>query len=242
MFYKILPIFAILGFAFFGCKNEPAAAAKAPQIPDNLGGYWVNGIWWQELQSSKSPMKAAEKLTGPAAAIFHQDSTKWLADLSYNWHEGQQLILRTKEGQLQIYDPKNAAIQQYFLLPQADGSMHFDSIPMLRLGDAFTGFNAIAYSMVGGEYDIGGKPVVFNPNGTIVGLGEYIRYEMLLDYVAEDVRADQIQLSKEGQTPDFFAFKIDGDKLQLYEVKDMGGKGEFHYEVGNLKYELTKKS
>ncbi len=120
--------------------------------------------------------------------------------------------------------------------------MLFDSIPMLRLGDAFSGFHAIASALVGGQYDLGGKTVVFNPNGTIVGLGDYAQYEMLLDYVTEDVRADQIQLSKEGQAPDFFAFKIDGDKLQLYEVKDLGGKGEFHYEVGSLKYELTKKS
>lgn len=242
MLNKFLSAILLSCMLFFSCKNEPSKAAAPPvAIPENLGGYWVNDTWWQELQSTKSPMKAAEHLSGVAAAIFHQDSTKWLADMSYNWHEGHQLTLRTKDGGLQIYDPKNAAVQQYMLVPHPDGSMSLDSLKMVRLGDAYTGFNAIASTLVGGQYEMGGKQVIFNPNGTVVGLDDYIRYEMLLDYVAEDVKADQLQLSKEGRTPDFYAFKLEGNKLLLYEIKDAGGKAVFHYEVGKLKYELTRK-
>lgn len=242
MWNKIIPAALLSGLLFFGCKNEPGTAAAPPvAIPENLGGYWVNDAWWQELQSTKSPMKAAQHLNGVAAAIFHQDSTKWLADMSYNWHEGHQLTLRTKDGGLQLYDPKNAAIQQYMLVPHPDGTMSLDSLKMVRLGDAYTGFNAIASTLVGGQYEMGGKQVIFNPNGTILGLDDYIRYEMLLDYVSEDVQADQLQLSKEGRTPDFYAFKLEGNHLQLYPIVDVGSKDAFKYEVAKLKYELVKK-
>lgn len=229
---------------FTNCKEKTAEGTDQnvqAAIPANLGGYWVNDAWWRELQSTKSPMKAAEKLGDASAVIFHQDSTKWLADVSYNWHEGQQLTLRTKDGGLQVYDPKSAAVRQYLLVPQPDGSIHLDSLPFVRLGDAFTGFNVISHTLVGGQYDLGGKTVVLNPNGTVIGLDDYYRYELLLDYVAEDVHADQLMLSKEGREPEFYAFKIEGTHLQLFEIDDKGGKDEFKYEVGKLKYDLAKK-
>ena len=235
-FFPILALFFVLG----SCKNDHKATTPVA-IPDNLGGYWVNDAWWQELQSTKSPTKAAAKAGDMVAAIFHQDSTKWLADVSYSWHEGQQLTLRTKDGGLQIYDPQNAAVRPYKLVPQPDGSIHLDSIAMVRLGDAYTGFNVISLTIVGGQYDLGGKTVVFNPDGTVVGLDDYYRYELLLDYVADEVGADQLMLSKEGLQPDFYAFKIEGNHLQLFSIDDVGGKDEFLYKVGKLKYGLTKK-
>lgn len=237
-FFQIMALMFMLG----GCNGDPNGKdTNIAKFPDNLGGYWVNDIWFQELKNTKSPMKAAEKAGEVAAAIFHQDSTKWLVDFSYNWHEGQQLTVRSKDGALQIYDPLNAAAHQSTLVPKPDGSILIDATPMVRLGDAYTGFNVIASTLVGGNYDLGGKAVVFNPKGTVVGLDDYYRYELLLDYVAEDVHADQIMLSKEGRTPEFYAFKIEGNHLQLYEIDDIGSKDEFKYEVGKLKYDLVKK-
>ncbi len=244
---KITTLFAGLAFCllvFTSCREKTAegtASNVQATIPTDLGGYWVSDAWWQELQSTKSPMKAAAKLNDVAAAIFRQDSSKWLADMSYGWHEGQQLTLRTKDGGLQIYDPLNAAVRPYSLVPQPDGSIHLDSTAMVRLGDPFTGFNAIASTLIGGQYDWGGKTVVFNPNGTVVGLEDYYRYELLLDYVVDEVGADQLMLSKEGQSPEFYAFKIEGNKLQVFSLEDIGGKDAFQYKVGKVKYDLTKK-
>ncbi len=237
-FFSIIALFFLLG----ACSNEPKGSDAAPvKIPADLGGYWVSDVWWQELQSTKSPKKAAEKLGDVAGAIFRQDSSTWLADMSYAWHEGQQLTLRTKDGGLQLYDPQNAAVRAYALVPQPDGSIHLDSTAMVRLGDAFTGFNVISHTIVGGQYDLGGKTVVLNPNGTVVGLDDYYRYELLLDYVTDEVGADQLMLSKEGQTPAFYAFKIENNHLQLFSLEDVGGQDEFKYEVGKLKYDLVKK-
>lgn len=231
---------------FTNCNENGASAGKSEAstttaIPDNIGGYWVNNDWWQELQATKSPKKAAEKAGNVAAAIFTQDSSNWIASLSYNWHEGQQLTLRQKDGGLQLYDPQNAAVRAMPLVPQPDGSIILDSVPMVRLGDVFTGFNVIAHTIVGGQYDWGGKTVVFNPKGTVVGLDDYYRYELLLDYVVEEVGADQIMLSKEGQSPEFFAFKMEGNKLVISALEDVGGQDEFQYKVGKVKYELVKK-
>jgi len=244
MLNKILSIIALV-LVLASCKDAPNSAnnnaTTPPAIPADLGGYWVSDVWWQELKSTQSPMKAASKLDYVAAAIFREDNGNWLADMSYNWHEGQQLTLRTKDGGLQIYDPQNAAVRAYSFVPQPDGSIHLDSTPMVRLGDAFTGFNTIAHTIVGGSYDWKGKQVVFNPNGTVVGLEDYYRYELLLDYVTDEVGADQLMLSKEGKTPDFYAFKIEGNRLQLSALEDVGGKDEFQYKVGKVKYDLLKK-
>lgn len=235
---------AALGLFFFThCQegaNSSSVESAATTIPD-LGGYWVNSTWWQELQSTKSPRKAAEKVGKVAGLIIHQDSTKWLADMSYGWHEGGQLTLRTKDGGLQFYDPQNAAVAQLPVVMQADGSMLLDGEKMINLGDAFTGFNVIAFTLLGGQYDWNGKTVVFNPKGTVVGLEDYYRYELLLDYVVDELGADQLMLSKEGQSPEFFAMKLEGSKLTISEIVDKGGSEDFKYEVGKVKYELVKK-
>ena len=240
-----LSVSLVFSLLFFTSCKEKTAEGTAPEaqvaIPADLGGYWVNDAWWQVLQSTKSPMKAAEKVNQFAAAIFHQDSSKWLADLSFGWHEGQQYTLHTKDGGLQLYDPKNAAVQAIPFVPQPDGSIRLDSTPMVRLGDAFTGFNVIAHSIVGGNYDWKGKQVVFNPNGTVVGLEDYYRYELLLDYVVDEIGADQLMLSKQGQSPEFYAFKIEGNKLRVFSLDDIGGQDAFQYQVGKVKYELVKK-
>lgn len=239
-FFQIIAVACLI--TAVGCNGSSQGnGAETAKFPDNLGGYWVNDIWWQELKNTRSPMKAAEKAGDVAAAIFHQDDAKWLVDLSYNWHEGRQLSVRSKDGQLQVYDPMDANTHQIILTPKPDGSMLMDATPFVRLGDSFIGFNLIASTLVGGQYDLNGKTVVFNPKGTVVGLDDYYRYELLLDYVAEDVHADQLMLSKEGRTPEFYAFKIAGNHLQLYEIDDIGSKDEFKYEVGNLKYDLVKK-
>lgn len=237
-FFQIMALAFVLGSCNGGSGGNETAMAK---FPDNLSGYWVNDVWWQELKKTKSPLKASEKAGEVAAAIFHQDNNEMLVDLSYNWHEGRQLSVRLKDGALQVYDPKDANTHQSSLVPKPDSSMMMDATSLVRLGEPFTGFTVIGYTLVGGQYDLGGKTVVFNPNGSVVGLEDYIRYEILLDYVAEDVRADQIMISKEGRTPDFYVFKFEGNHLQLYEIDDKGNKDEFKYEIGKLKYDLVKK-
>jgi hypothetical protein len=71
-FFSIIALFFLLG----ACGNEPKVSDAAPaKIPDNLGGYWVSDAWWQELQSTKSPKKAAEKL-GDVAGPFSARTTQ----------------------------------------------------------------------------------------------------------------------------------------------------------------------
>lgn len=244
---KKLNLLAGLAFVvllFTHCKEQTAEAgnqaAQTVNLPPNLSGYWVNEAWWKELLSTRSPKKAAEKSGDIAAAIIHQDSSKWLADLSLAWHEGQQLTLRVFDGGLQLYDPTNAAVTALPVVPKPDSSLQIGTVTMVRLGESFTGANAIAHTVMGGQYTLGGKTVVFNPNGTVVGLDNYYRYELLLDYVTDEVGADQLLLSREGEGPEFYAFKFEDKKLLLYNLDDVGGKDDFQYKVGKLRYELTK--
>ncbi|MBI5916230.1 MAG: hypothetical protein HY842_12715 [Bacteroidetes bacterium] len=240
--------FALLaGFAlcllFAHCKNGPTPASDAATTAvtpfEKLEGYWVNDDWWKELQSSKSPLKASKK-SGIAAAIIRPDGSRWIADMSFGWHEGGQYALREREGKLSLYNPQDANVQPIALEMQHDGYIRLDSFPMVRLGDGLTGFNVIASTILGGAYEWMGKQVAFNPNGTVVGLDDYYRYELALDYMADELGADQLMLSKEGKTPDIYAFKIDGNRLVVSSQEDMGSKDAFQYKVGKVKYELEK--
>jgi hypothetical protein len=234
---------------FFTNCNEKTAEGNATEgqtasvqlAPSDLVGYWVNDAWWKEVQSTKSPKKAAANLKGIAGAIVLQNGEQTTANLSYNWHEGMQYAIRTREGKQELFDPNNAATGTLPLTPLADGAVKFDSSALVRLAPTIEGAKAVGNAVLGGEYDLKGQKVVFNPNGTVAGLEGYNYYDLLLDYVVDEVGTDQLSFSKDGSDPKFYAFKWEGDHLIISEIDDVGGKDQFLYKVGKLRYDLVKK-
>lgn len=221
-----------------GSSTEPATAAE---IPATLAGYWVNADWWKTLRDTRSPRAAAPKAE-VAAAIIRQDSSRWVADLSYNWHEGQQLTIRSKDGGLQLYDPQNAAVTTMALAIQPGGAMiRLDSFNMVKLGDGFDGYKVISHTLVGGQYDLNGKTVVFNPNGTVVGLDGFKFYELNLDYVTDELDAETIILSTESQDGrEVLAYRWNGNQLVLSEILDNEDPNGRPFIVGKARYTLAK--
>ncbi len=239
---------ALCLFFFTSCNEKTAEGnttegqtASTQLVPTDLVGYWVNETWWKELQSSKSPKQAAANLKGIAGAIVLQNGAQTIANLSYGWHEGMQYAVRTREGKQELFDPNNAATGTIPLTPQADGTVKFDSAALVRLAPTIEGAKAVGNAVLGGEYDLKGKKIVFNPNGTVAGLEGYNYYDLMLDYVVDEVGTDQLSLSKDGSNPTFFAFKWEGGHLIISEIDDVGGKGQFLYKVGKVRYDLVKK-
>lgn len=248
---KILMISAAFCLLFFTNCNpdsnrdksaaEGGATDAAAVSSTDLVGYWVNQAWWNELQSTKSPRQAADKIKGITGAIFLQNEAMTTANLSINWHEGSQYAVRTREGKQELYDPNNAAIQTIPLTPQSDGVIRLENTDMVRLGPTIEGAKAVAHALLGGQYDLNGKVIVFNPNGTVVGLEGYNYYDILFDYVVDELGVDQLSLSKDGSNPVFYAFKWEGNHLVISEIEDVGGKDKFAYQVGTVRYDLVKK-
>jgi hypothetical protein len=247
---SILPLLAAtLLLLFTNCQNDKPAAgggtgqatASTNSQPADFVGYWVNKRWWEDLKENKSPRLAQGSATGIAGAIILENEGRIIGNLSYNWHEGEQLTLRTKEGQLQLYDPNNAANQPLTFVPQPDGTVMMDSTPMMRLGKDFEGVKLPAHEVLGGQYERNGQTVVFNPNGSVVGLDQFRYYEMVFDYVVDQCGSDMMSLSIDGSDPVFFAFKREGDRLLISELLDGGDDGQYIYKVGKVRYDLKRK-
>lgn len=246
--YYLISLF--VGVFFLTSCKEPTQGGGAPTgseqatsqaMASSLVGYWVNEAWWEELQATKSPRKAFAKLDGIAGAIMLQDSARITANLAINWHEGAQYAVREREGKHELYDPTNAAVQPMPLTFRSEGAITLDKSKMVRLATDLLGVKIVGHTVFGGQWDYKGKTVVFNPDGTVVGLDNYRYYELLLDYVVDEVGADQFSLSENGGQPVYFAFKMEGGKLVVSELEDVGVKGEFSSKVGKVKYELVKK-
>ncbi len=239
--------FFILLFSF-GCKEgttggnstEQQASGKLLSTAD-LVGYWVNETWWEKVKATKSPKQAAVGLNGISGAILLESEGKVIVNLSYNWHEGAQYGVRTREGKQEFYDPNNAATALLPLIPLENGTVKFDDQTMVRLATSLEGAKTVAHAVLGGQYDLNGQQVVFNPNGTVVGLEGYNYYDIKFDYIDNMVDADQMTLSLDGSQPVVFAFKYEGDHLIISEIEDMGGSGKFDYKVGKVRWDLTKK-
>ncbi|MCC6723264.1 MAG: hypothetical protein IT258_02050 [Saprospiraceae bacterium] len=234
-----------LSLVFFtNCQEKtggPTAAGSATNA--DLVGYWVNVPWWEELKATKSPRQAFTKLQEISGAIIYEDKGKIVANLAYNWHEGGLPYgVRTREGKQELYDPTNAATPSIPLVFKEKDQILLGNSNLLRLGAPVEGTKAVGHVVLGGEYDLNGKKVVFNPNGTIVGLEGFQYYELQIDYVIDESGTDEVSLSNDGSNPKFFAFKIEGDHLIISELVDnKAPDAKTMYTPGQVKFDLVKK-
>lgn len=252
--------FALLATVLFThCKNSPATppadapaadttAAQAPPRPDAspAEGYWVNKQWWETLQRTKSPEKAAKEL-GVAGAAIRKDSTgAWEAVVNYAFHEGMAYRVKPTGGS--SYDFVNTEIKQiehnFRLNP--DQSAQLDSFAMVRIGDGQLSDAFLSNSIVGGTYAIKSskRDVVFGPDGSLTGLEGYVGYEVLFDYIEDQLQADEIMLIKPGEygERDFYVFQFKGNQLLLTTIEEKTDKDAVTtFKKGKVKYELTRR-
>lgn len=237
---------------FTNCQNNPTPAGEATAADSTainepvVEGYWVNKGWWETLNSTKSPRKAAEKL-GVAAVVVQKDSTgAWEAVVNYAFHEGGTYKLQPAEGgNFALMNAEGGDAAHQFLF-NADNTVYLDSFQMTRLGDGQMDDTDMFSGIVSGAYTLNGKPggdVSFYSNGTVSGLTGYETYEVLFDYIEDAVGADELMLIKPGgEERDFYIFEIKDNKLLLSTVDEITNKdGSGVFKKGKVKYDLTKK-
>lgn len=245
-FYAFLLISSLLLFTQCGNKanNTQEAGAEQAQNPEALAGCWINDAWWQLLQESQSPKKAAEKADIPVVTIY-KDSTGWRADVVYGWHEGLPLALKANGDKFELINDSYENQKMHELALQPDGSLHLDSFVMVRLGDnTEEAWSVVLNTMLGGTYTAKGKTgeVKFSADGSVRGLDDFTRYDMLPDYVVDEVGADQMMFYKNDNMPIFCVFELKGSSLKIFEVKeDKDEYGISTFSKGPLLYDLTKK-
>lgn len=245
---------ALLATAFFtNCKNSTNPSTEATVVDSMaayepiVAGYWMNKAWWETLQKTKSPHEAAKHL-GLAGVTVDKDSTgAWTAVVNYAFHEGMIYKLQPAEGgnfALINTDDNNSVAHEFKF--NADKTVFLDSFEMVRIGDANMDDADLSAGIVSGTYSLKGKPgdVTFSSNGSISGLEGYDRYDVLFDYIEDQLQADEIMLIKPNTDGDrdFYVFEIKGNQLLLSTIEEkMNKDSSTVYSKGKVKYELTKK-
>ncbi len=247
-----LAIASLVAAFFTNCQNNPAPDADATTVDSTAAfepgveGYWVNKAWWETLNSTKSPRKAAEKL-GVAAVVVSKDSTgEWQAVVNYAFHEGMNYKLKATEGGNYALLNTDSGERAHEFLFKADKTVFLDSFQMTRLGDGQMDDTDMFSGIVSGAYTLKGKTggdVSFYSNGTVSGLEGYEGYDVQFDYIEDAVGADEIMLIKPGgEERDFYIFEIKDKQLLLSPSEEVTDKdGITRYKKGKVKYALTKK-
>lgn len=259
---QTLALALLATLVFTRCNNGPATppteeapaadttvAVQAPQPRADASpaeGYWVNKRWWETLQRTKSPEKAAKDL-GVAGAAVRKDSTgNWEAVVNYAFHEG--MAYRVKPTRDSSYDFVNMEIKEvehnFRLNP--DQTAQLDSFVMVRIGDGQMSDTYFSNSIVGGTYSIKSSKgdVVFGADGKLTGLDGYVGYEVLFDYIEDQLQADEIMLIKPGEygERDLYVFQFKGKQLLLSTIEEKTDKDAVTtFKKGKVKYELTRK-
>lgn len=238
-----LPLLFLLALA--QCRPSPEKETTqntAPSAEAALEGFWVNDAWWKLLQATQSPKEASDK-AGISSVVIQQDSTLWVADVSYGWHEGMRYSLKSKAGGFDLINYMGDNEKMHELYPQSDGTLRIDSFVMVRIGDVETGWQIVPYTILGGSYTRKGTSakVEFKADGTVTGLGDYSNYDILADYVTDEIGADQMTLWQGEEPSDFFVFEKKDGKLLLYITEEKtDSEGYTIFAKGPLRFELEK--
>lgn len=239
---------------FSNCKNNSAPATEATTVDstDTKGaaaaGYWMNKAWWETLQNTKSPHEASKHLGVAGVTVTQDDSTgAWTAVVNYAFHEGMVYKLQAVDGgnfTLINTEDNNSVAHQFKF--NADKTVWLDSFEMVKIGDAQMDDADLAGNIINGTYSLKGKPgdVVFYSNGSVSGLEGYESYDILFDYIEDQLQADEMMLIKPGDAGerDFYVFEAKGNQLLLSTIEEKMDKDSVtYYEKGKVKYELMRK-
>ena len=230
------------------CKNNPSPATTDGTASNGAAaeGYWVNKAWWEVLQSTKSPHEASKHLGVAGVAVDQDSAGAWTAVVNYAFHEGMIYKLKAADGpNFTLVNTEDSTVAHQFKF-NADKTVFLDSFEMLRIGDAKMKEADYSGQLLGGTYALkGGKAdVVFGKDGSLTGLPGYAGYEVLYDYIEDQLAADELMLIKsntDGER-DFYVFQAKGNQLLLSTIEETMDKDSITvYKTGKVKYELTRK-
>ncbi len=257
MNYKLKIIATFLSiFTIAACQNNTSKTEQTTQSTvqtekatpsvktPNFEGFWINSLYFKELQATLSPSKAAKKAEIVAISIKQDSTDKLEAGLVFNWHEGNSYKIKSVSGdKFQLIDP-NADNKKAFDLSLSDGTLKLnDTLAFTRMGSSVDGENSLTDFLVGGTYTLKGttNTVILGKN-KITGLKPYTMYSVLLDYVTEQGTIfDQIALSiKENERSEYFGFEKKGKNLSIFKLNCKNPKEDpcMSYSRGKVVYEL----
>ena len=204
-------------------KAEAAINFKTTTSPSPYAGNWISEPYLQSILKDQSPRKAQEG--SEEVFIRLPETTQKTATMIYNFHEAVgDLVLLDHNGAFELWEKQNDTLHKavYTITKIADdtiriGEKRFVKINAERTGDQSRILESILFA---GEYtDKKGGKVEFKTNGEVTGIAGYQFYQPLLDYFDAGLQVDQVGLGKTQDKMEYFGFKFQKDKLDLYKLK-----------------------
>lgn len=220
---------------------------KRVETTVNFPGYWVSEDYYNSIRQFKSPRKAQEG----SQSIFIPERTLQQTLMIYNFHEGGPFLKVLKRGDnFEIWEVQNDSLtqRQYFIEVISPskikiGDKTFIKINDLKVQDSAKVLEEILFS---GKYtNSEGNTIEFNPNGELIGLGNYKIYSPVIDYFDAGMQIDQVGLGSNQKDLQPFGFKFNQDTLELYSINcltfDSIHNSCIEVGYGELLYKLWRK-
>lgn len=124
-----------------------------------------------------------------------------------------------------------------------NGTMLVDNRKYVHSINQETGRNVLVNScFISGNYQLNNNEVTFNNDGTISGLNNLIKYQLVLNYNDMGMDDDLIYFrNTDGESVEYI-YDFKNDTLKLFEIscKSYEGKHCAEIERGNIVYQLSK--
>lgn len=226
-------IFLVLTIATLlscGADTKPAQQSAAPAIdfktnsvPVPFAGNWISETYLRDIREHQSPRKAQESIE--ECYIQLPANTLRPATMVINFHEGiSDLVVVSNNNVFQLWEKQGDTLSsvKYSIQPISTDSIKIGDKLFVKINSSSSGNEPqiLEEILFKGMYiSKKGAQIEFKSNGEVTGLGKYIFYKPLLDYFDAGLQVDQVGL---GETPDkleYFGFKFNKNKLDLYKLK-----------------------
>ena len=228
--------------------SETDVNFKSVSAPVPYSGSWISKDYLQIINKDQSPRKAQE--TSEEVFITLPANTLKPATMIYNFHEAMDnLVLLNRNGNFELWEKQNDSLvsAKYTIEKLADDTIKIGGKTFVKINPDLSGDQPriLESLLFAGKYtNKKGEPVEFKRNGEVTGLGKYNFYLPVIDYFDAGLQVDQVGLGVTREKMDYFSFKFQKDKFDIYTLKckevDPVDKRCVDVTFGTKVYELQK--
>ena len=196
---------------------------KSLVTPVPFAGDWISERYYNDLMEHHSPRKAQE---GSEDCFIHiPGQTLTPTFMVYNFHEGgAELVPVYQMGTYQLWEKQGDTLYRsaYSLESLAENKLKIGDKTFVKITAPVSGERNLILEglLFAGLYTAeNGAKVEFKSNGEVSGLGAYKYFDPLIDYFDAGLQVDQVGLGETREQMEYFAFKFQKDKLELYTLK-----------------------
>lgn len=248
---KYLSCLFLIYFSLLACKKESKSDHQAEEKPVShalpFAGDYIHTQYIEALKQSWSPRTSQELIE--EVFIHIPSTTAERTTMVYGFHEvGPMLEFVKHDDVYEVWEVQGDTLHEKLYEVIIVDSLH------VRLGDDVfrrTDITTLDQQplvaeglLFAGQYMLEKKPVTFLPNGEVTGLDGYTKYKVLTDYLDAGLQVDQVGLGHHRDSLTYFAFKMNADQLQLFELRcltrDESDDRCVEVDFGKLKYRFHR--